>query len=652
MAGKSVIKVLIDGDTSGLDAALGKTSSSIASTVASASKKFAIFSAALGGAAIVVGKQLVDAASDLNEVTSKTEVIFGDAASGVIDFASQAAKALGQSKTDALAAASSFGVFGKAAGLTGNDLGKFSTDMVKLASDLASFSNTSPEDAALALGAALRGESEPIRAYGVMLDDATLKAKAMELGIYKGKGALTQQQKVLAAQASILQQTTDAQGDFARTQGGMANQSRILSARIEDLKARLGQALLPIAIKVVSALGQIIDKVGPLAQEWMPKLAKAIQDAVAFITPLAQAIGDFLAPHLERIGNWIKNNTDTVKVFFEVLAGLAVVAGVIALGSALASLLNPIGLIVVAIAALVAGFQYAYTHFKDFRIAVDATIQFVKGVIETFVAIVKTLWRNYGDEIIAVAQAAWGFVQAYIERVVAIVRAVVEVFVKAVTYVWSRWGEEIKATASAVWDGIRIYIETALNVIKGIINTVTALIKGDWSDAWNAIKSTVKAGIDGVVEFVMAIGPRIASVASGAWDSLKNGFRDAINWIIRKWNGIEFKIPGFNVPGVGTIGGITVGVPDIPLLAAGGIVTQPTLAVVGEAGPEAVIPLNRAGVITPNDAISDSLAPSGAGPTYNISVNAGMGADGAAIGQQVIQAIKAYELRNGPGWRR
>lgn len=630
-AGKSVIKILIDGDTSGLDQALGKTSRNIGSMVADASKKFAIFSAALGGAAIVVGKQLVDAASDLNEVTSKTEVVFGDAAAGVIEFASKAGVALGQSKTDALAAASGFGVFGKAAGLTGKDLGKFSTDMVALASDLASFSNTSPEDAALALGAALRGEFEPIRAYGVMLDDATLKAKAMELGIYDGTGALTMQQKVLAAQSAIMEQTTDAQGDFARTQGGMANQSRILSARMEDLKARLGQALLPIALRVVTVFGQIIDKVGPLAERWMPKFAKAIQDAVARITPLARAIGDFLAPHLERIGEWIKNNTDTVKVFFAVIAGMAVVAGVIALGSALAGLLSPIGLIVIAIAALVAGFQYAYTNFEGFRDVVDTTIRVVKSVVETFVATVKSLWADFGDEIIAVARAAWGFVQAYVERVVAIVRAVVSGFVSAVTYVWSRWGEEIKATATKAWEFIHIYVETALNVIRGVIQTVTALIKGDWSGAWQAIKDTVKAGVDGVVQFVAAIPGRITAVASGAFDGLKNAFKSAINYIIRAWNGLEFKIPGFDPPGPGPkFDGFELGVPKIPLLAAGGIVTGPTLAMVGEAGPEAVIPLNRAGDLG-----------MGGNTTVNIYTNADP--------NNTKAALRRFDRRNGPG---
>jgi len=149
-------------------------------------------------------------------------------------------------------AASTFATFGKSAGLAGNDLVKFSTDLTTLSADLASFYNTSPEQAINAIGAALRGESEPIRAYGVLLNDATLKQEALNMGIYDGTGALSAQQKVLAAQAVILKQTGDAQGDFARTSGGLANQQRILTAQIENTKAMLGEALLPTVLKVVA----------------------------------------------------------------------------------------------------------------------------------------------------------------------------------------------------------------------------------------------------------------------------------------------------------------------------------------------------------------------------------------------------------------
>lgn len=98
----------------------------------------------------------------------------------------------------------------------------------------------------MAIGAALRGEAEPLRRYGVLLDDATLKAAAMELGIYSGTGALTAQQKVLAAQKVIMEQTSLAQGDFARTSDGLANSQRQIEAAVKDAQVQLGTALLPV----------------------------------------------------------------------------------------------------------------------------------------------------------------------------------------------------------------------------------------------------------------------------------------------------------------------------------------------------------------------------------------------------------------------
>jgi hypothetical protein len=212
---------------------------------------FAAIGAAAGAFAIKIGKEAINAASDFNEELQKSEVILGDGAAAVAKFASTAASKLGQSRTEALRAAGNFAIFGKSAGLSGQALSKFSTDFVTLASDLASFNNTSPEDAVQALGAALRGESEPIRRYGVLLNEATLKNRALELGIIDNiKNALTPQQKVLAAQAEIFAQTSDAQGDFARTSDGLANSQRILKAEIENLKISLGESLLPAALSV------------------------------------------------------------------------------------------------------------------------------------------------------------------------------------------------------------------------------------------------------------------------------------------------------------------------------------------------------------------------------------------------------------------
>ena len=218
------------------------------------SKSTMIAGAAIGAAVVAVAafaNSAIKKASDFNEAISKNTVVFGAISKEVENFAQTANRALGLSETAALKAAGQFAIFGKSAGLAGKDLSDFSIDLVVLASDLASFSNTSVDEAINALGSALRGEAEPLRKYGVLLDDATLKAAATELGIYSGSKALTAQQKVLAAQKVIFEQTADAQGDFSRTSTGLAAQQKILGATLENIQTNLGQAFLPIFLKAV-----------------------------------------------------------------------------------------------------------------------------------------------------------------------------------------------------------------------------------------------------------------------------------------------------------------------------------------------------------------------------------------------------------------
>lgn len=225
-------------------------------------------------------KATIDAASNIQETTSKVGELFGASKREVLEWSKTTAQSIGQSQQQALDAASTFAIFGKSAGLSGDSLVKFSTDFTSLASDLASFNNTSPEEAIQAIGAALRGEAEPIRRYGVLLDEASIKQSAMRLGIIKTtKEALTPQQKVLAVQAEIYRQTTAAQGDFARTSDGLANQQRILSAEFANLQVIIGDNLLPIVLKMTTALndlfrGNIVDA----AVGWGEAIIKPFQD--------------------------------------------------------------------------------------------------------------------------------------------------------------------------------------------------------------------------------------------------------------------------------------------------------------------------------------------------------------------------------------
>jgi gas vesicle protein len=218
------------------------------------SKSTVIAGAAIGATVTAVaafGYSAIQKASDFNEAISKNTVVFGAISKEVENFAKTAGRSFGISETAALQAAGTFATFGKSAGLAGKDLSDFSIGLVTMAADLASFNNTSVDEAINALGSALRGEAEPLRKYGVLLSDTTLKAAATELGIYSGNKALTAQQKILAAQKVIFEQTADAQGDFSRTSTGLAAQQKILGATLENIQTNLGQAFLPLFLKAV-----------------------------------------------------------------------------------------------------------------------------------------------------------------------------------------------------------------------------------------------------------------------------------------------------------------------------------------------------------------------------------------------------------------
>jgi hypothetical protein len=255
--------------TKGLNRSISKQSKAMA-------KSFALVGVAAAAFATKIGLDAVQSASDLNEEVTKAEIIFGDVADEIKAFAKTADKALGLTQKEAINAASTFATFGKASGLTGRDLSKFSKSATTLAADLGAFYNTNADEAITAIGAALRGESEPIRKFGVLLNDATIKAKAMEMGLYDGKGALDIQAKSLATYEVILEQTTDAQGNFALTSEDLAGQQKILKAQIENLKAEMGKGLLPVAKDVVTQLNFMAAAFGGKDPEGLSERAREL----------------------------------------------------------------------------------------------------------------------------------------------------------------------------------------------------------------------------------------------------------------------------------------------------------------------------------------------------------------------------------------
>jgi hypothetical protein len=252
-------------------------------------------------------KEAIEGASDLSESASKVQVVFGKNGAIVTKFARTAAVAMGITEQAALEASGSFGNLFVALKLPQRESAKMSTSLVKLAGDLASFNNVDPAEALLALRSGLVGETEPMRKFGVNMNDATLKAKALKLGLIDSvKDALTPAAKAQAAYALILEQTTTAQGDFTRTSGGLANQQRIMAAQWGDLKAKIGQQLLPVMVdlahftneEIIPAISGFVD---------------GIKDGTGAGGQFADAVGD--------IGDGLQTAWKIGKPFLSFIAG-------------------------------------------------------------------------------------------------------------------------------------------------------------------------------------------------------------------------------------------------------------------------------------------------------------------------------------------
>lgn len=619
MAGTRKLSIEILGNAKGALGALdsvGSKAGAIGGKLVDFGKKAALGFAALGAGAIVIGKQLVDSASDLAEVTAKNDVIFGSASESVKKFAESAAKNLGQSQTAALEAASTFGVFGKAAGLTGPELATFSTDLVALASDMASFGNTSPEEAAQALGAALRGESEPIRKYGVMLDDAALKAEALAMGIYSGKGPLTTQQKVLAAQAAIFKQTSDAQGDFARTSDGVANQQRIMAAQFENVKAKLGTALLPA---FASAIGFITDKVFPAFDSIGTVFEKeGLSGVIDKIKDKLPAVKEALSGYASAAFEWIK---DAYPPALKALLGFVYDIGQFLLKTGLPFIAKKLG-------------EGASALWEWIKKAAPPALQRLGELIGDLANyILNEGLPKLVDKLIQLGNAFVAWIQPMIQPMLA---KLGDLLLTILNWIVTEGVPKIGKQAVKLGVALLGFVAQLLpDVLVGLGKFIVDLVAKLPGLFVSLVKTFVSLGADlgsGLIGALIEALKGLGSAAGGIGKSFANGIIDFINTnIIDKINGLlQFKI---DPPGPGPT--FTVDPPDIPhipKLGKGGFVNSPTLALIGESGPEMVIPLNRAGRMGFGG---------GMGNTINIYVQ---GADP----QAVVKALQQYNRTAGP----
>lgn len=313
-------------------------------------------------------KKSIDAASSLQETTSKTSAVFGEQTSALDAWARSSATMFGQSRQQALEAASTYGNLFQAFGLDRTRAAEMSMDLTTLASDLASFNDTSVADALQAIQSGVSGETEPLKRYGVALTDVRLRAEAASMEIYSGVGVLDAAQRAQAAYSLILKDTSLAQGDFARTSDSLANSQRTAQAELQDTYAAIGEDLIPVATQVTKIFGTLVMAVS------------AIPDPLRLVVLAVAAIAAGLMIALPRILTITAATKAWTAAAIENAAATSRMGKLSALGgAAMGAIAGPAGLASIAIAGLTAA---AVAYFQAQANAKQAAEDFLATLDE------------------------------------------------------------------------------------------------------------------------------------------------------------------------------------------------------------------------------------------------------------------------------
>lgn len=287
------LRVNIVGNASSLNKALNTASSRLKSFGSNISSIGATLSTRLTLPLALAGGGAIKLASDFQESLNKVNVAFGSSSGEVQDFAKTALTQFGIARGSALDMAATFGDMSTAMGFSRKDAALLSTDLVGLAGDLASFKNINIEEVTTALSGVFTGETESLKRLGIVMTEVNLKQFAMEQGIKKNIKEMTQAEKVALRFQYVLSVTGNAQGDFARTGGGAANQMRIFTESLKDLGANFGELILPLFTKIITKVNSLIQAFSNLSPE-MKTLAIGIAAIAASAGPVTFLFGKLL----------------------------------------------------------------------------------------------------------------------------------------------------------------------------------------------------------------------------------------------------------------------------------------------------------------------------------------------------------------------
>jgi hypothetical protein len=503
-----------DGKIGGVEKKAKGSASSILSAFSGIGGAVVAGAAATGAAAAGLLISSIKPASDLGESINAVNKVFGEGSYQILEYGKTAAYTVGLSNREFNSLATTTGAFLQNVGFSADDAAGETINLTKRAADMASVFNTDVSTALNAIQSGLKGEFNPLEQFGVKLNAAAIEAKAMSMGLADSKNELTDSHKAAAALELMYEQTAKTQGDFIDTSDGLANGQRTLAGVFENVKAKLGTALMPA-----------IEKVMKLFTEF----AKSKDFKVA-LEKITTAIGDFAAKAAEKLPliidalkrgfGWLMENEGVITAVLAVI-GVAIVAFAITAAGALWSMMAPM-LPIIAVVLLVAGVAYLLyqawtTNFGGIRDKLLPIFEAIKTWLGTAIpAAVTFLTGLWNGTLVPAFEALWSMIQTYVLPVIAQIVSFFQVAIPmAITFLVNIFNNILVPAFMVIWGFISEYILPLFAALGELIGVTVVLAVTALSVLWsNVLQPAIEAVWKFIKEKLMPIFDKLMEQAA------------------------------------------------------------------------------------------------------------------------------------------
>lgn len=624
-----------------------------------------------------VGKEAIEAAASMQASNAQFSTVFGDMEGQAREALNNIGKEMSIVPERLQGSFTQMASFAKTSGLDTAQALDLSTRATKAAADGAAFYDKSIESVTESLQSFLKGNFANDAALGISATETTRNAAANKL-YGKSFKDLSEAQK----QLTLLQMVEDgnelsgALGQAARESDGLENVMGNLKQSGTNALAALGQPLLEMLIPVFQALGDIIKGVA----DWFGTLPGPIKEFIVMIGGVVTAVG-FLAPiflslqaiFTTSIGAMITAALPIIGTAAAIAAAVAAVVvilkylwetnegfrnAVTAVWEAISSVINTVvGEISNFIMSIFGTVVTWWTENQELiRSITDAVWNGISAIISAVMTVLGPLIEGEWNNIQIITSTVWEVIKTVVETAINVVLGIIKAVMQIITGDWSGAWETIKSVGETIWNGIASVIGTIFNGIAQLLSNIWNTISTVASTVWNGIKSTLSGIFDGISSSVSSVFNGIRDTISNIWNSIKstassvwngikdtignaiNGAKDLVGSAIEAIKGFfnfEFRwphipLPHFSISGsLNPVDWLSNGLPSIGVewYAKGGILTKPTvfgsngnsLMVGGEAGNEAVLPLNERTLGAIGRGIAQTMG--GLSPVINVSIS-------------------------------